>query len=132
MGTEWGRVRSLLDDAGQHVEAAVPGDAVEVFGLRGVPQAGDDMTVVATEERARRISEARSLRADQFRFSRMATAQRKRAQQLAQAQSALPDSADAAVEAVPGSHLVTLAVKADVQVLCALPSNLRSCLRLSL
>lgn len=123
VGTEWGRVRSLVNDAGEHVDAAVPGDAVEVFGLRGVPQAGDDMTVVASEERARRISEARSLRADQFRFSRMATAQRKRAQ-LAQAQAALTDSADAPGEAAASSHLVTLAVKADVQVRCALLQTL--------
>eukprot|EP00884_Botryococcus_braunii_P019038 jgi/Botrbrau1/5818/Bobra.0366s0004.1 len=110
VGTEWGRVRSLTDENRRPMEAALPGDAVEIMGLRGVPQAGDDMSVVASEERARRISEARSLRADQFRFSRMAAAQRQRA---LQAQTALADASDAAGE--PAQHQVVLVVKADVQ-----------------
>jgi translation initiation factor IF-2 len=58
-GAEWGRVRALNDDRGQHVVAAEPAKPVEVLGLTATPQAGDDFTVVENENKAREISEFR-------------------------------------------------------------------------
>src|SRR5690606_41097796 len=46
VGTESGRVRALADDKGQPVKEAGPAMPVEVLGLGGVPQAGDQLTVV--------------------------------------------------------------------------------------
>jgi len=61
-GAEWGRVRALVDDTGNSVTAAGPSTPVEVLGLNGAPQAGDEFAVVDTEARAREITEFRERR----------------------------------------------------------------------
>jgi len=58
-GTESGRVRALLDDKGKQVKEAGPSTPVEVLGLSGVPNAGDQFSVVENEQRAREVSEYR-------------------------------------------------------------------------
>ncbi len=58
-GSEWGRVRALVDDHGKTIEEAGPSQPVEVLGLQGTPSAGDDFNVVEDEARAREISEYR-------------------------------------------------------------------------
>ncbi len=58
-GAEWGRVRALINDRGERIEAAGPSVPVEVVGLNGTPQAGDEFVVVENESRAREISEFR-------------------------------------------------------------------------
>ena len=59
VGTEWGKVRALVNDKGQTVKEAGPSGAVEVLGLSGVPMAGDTLSVVETEARAREIADYR-------------------------------------------------------------------------
>ena len=59
VGAESGRVRAMLDDRGKQVKKALPGDAVEVFGLNATPLAGDRLSVVDSEARAREVSEYR-------------------------------------------------------------------------
>jgi translation initiation factor IF-2 len=61
-GAEWGRVRALVDDAGQNVDSAGPSVPVEVLGLNGAPMAGDEFAVVDSESRAREITEFRQRR----------------------------------------------------------------------
>jgi translation initiation factor IF-2 len=60
MGQEWGRVRAMVDDKGDPVKEASPSMAVEVLGLGGVPQAGDPVTVVEDEARAREVADYRA------------------------------------------------------------------------
>jgi len=58
-GSEWGRVRALVNERGEQVQAAGPATPVEVLGLQGTPQAGDDLIVVENEGRAREVVEFR-------------------------------------------------------------------------
>ena len=61
-GSEWGRVRALLDDRGNQVDEAGPSMPVSILGLQGTPVAGDDVIVVESESRARQVAEFRSRR----------------------------------------------------------------------
>ena len=58
-GSYWGRARALLDDRGQNLDQAGPSTPVEISGLDGVPEAGDQLVVVENERRAREITEYR-------------------------------------------------------------------------
>ena len=56
VGTQSGRVRALHDDKGRQIKEASPALPVEVLGLGGVPMAGDTLTVVESEARAREVA----------------------------------------------------------------------------
>jgi translation initiation factor IF-2 len=58
-GTEFARVRALINDKGEQVKEAGPSVPVEVLGFTGVPNAGDRFSVVETEARAREVTEYR-------------------------------------------------------------------------
>jgi translation initiation factor IF-2 len=58
-GTEFARVRALINDKGEQVKEAGPSTPVEVLGFTGVPSAGDRFSVVETEARAREVTEYR-------------------------------------------------------------------------
>ena len=55
-GTEYGRVRALINEHGQQLETAGPAIPVEVLGLSGTPGAGDEATVVKNERKAREVA----------------------------------------------------------------------------
>ncbi len=59
VGTESGRVRALVNDKGKQIKEAGPSFPIEVLGLGGVPSAGDVLTVVENEQRAREVAEYR-------------------------------------------------------------------------
>ena len=61
-GSEWGRVRALVDDRGQNQREAGPSTPIEVLGLNGTPLAGDDFVVAENEGRARDIADFRQRR----------------------------------------------------------------------
>ncbi len=56
VGTQSGRVRAMLDDKGRQIKTAGPSLPVEVLGIGGVPMAGDTLTVVENEARAREVA----------------------------------------------------------------------------
>jgi len=58
-GDQWGRVRALVNDRGDHIKEAGPATPVEILGLQGTPQAGDKFAVAENESRAREIAEYR-------------------------------------------------------------------------
>ncbi|PIQ38788.1 MAG: translation initiation factor IF-2, partial [Thalassolituus sp. CG17_big_fil_post_rev_8_21_14_2_50_53_8] len=58
-GTCYGRARALLDENGQQVNDAGPSIPVEILGLNGTPEAGDNFMVVESEKKAREVAEFR-------------------------------------------------------------------------
>jgi len=59
-GSEWGKVKALIDDKGKNIKQAEPSVPVEVLGFDSNPLAGDDFIVVENEGIARKIAEFRS------------------------------------------------------------------------
>jgi len=99
-GSEWGRVRLLQNDRGETVPGAGPATPVEVLGLSGVPEAGDEMVVVENEARAREVTE---YRARKRREVRQASSSRQTLDQLLKTRDA------------GEKRLLPLVIKADVQ-----------------
>jgi translation initiation factor IF-2 len=58
-GAQWGRVKALNNERGQMVEDARPATPVEILGLDGAPDPGDQLVVVDSEARAREITDYR-------------------------------------------------------------------------
>jgi translation initiation factor IF-2 len=58
-GHEYGRVRAMLDENGKQTKGAGPSIPVEILGLNGTPEAGDDFIVVESEKKAREVAEFR-------------------------------------------------------------------------
>ena len=69
-GSEWGRVRAIVDDGGAQLASAGPSVPVEILGLNGTPAAGDEFSVVENEMRAREITEFRVRRDRDARAAR--------------------------------------------------------------
>ena len=69
-GTEFGRVRAMVDASGRTVETAGPSEPVEVLGLSGTPNAGDEAAVVEDERKAREISNFRQEKDRESKLSR--------------------------------------------------------------
>ena len=67
IGSESGKVRAMINDKGQQVKTAGPSTPVEVLGLSGVPMAGDQLTVVENEARAREVAAYRQEQATKKR-----------------------------------------------------------------
>jgi translation initiation factor IF-2 len=99
-GTEWGRVRVLVDDHGHTLKQATPSMPVEVLGFTGPPVPGDQFVVVETEARAREIAE--------FRLHRL---KEKKAAQLQKS-----SIEQLILKQVEGGHReLSLIIKSDVQ-----------------
>ncbi|MDE1938486.1 MAG: translation initiation factor IF-2 [Alphaproteobacteria bacterium] len=99
-GSEWGRVRLLQNDRGETVQSAGPATPVEVLGLSGAPEAGDEFVVVDSDARAREVTE---YRARKRREARQATTSRLTLDQLLKTRAA------------GEKRLLPLVIKADVQ-----------------
>jgi translation initiation factor IF-2 len=63
VGNVYGKVRAMFDDRGHGLQEAPPSTPVEILGLEGLPQAGDQFVVVTDREKARDISEYREQKA---------------------------------------------------------------------
>jgi translation initiation factor IF-2 len=67
-GIQYGRVRALFDEAGQQVQDAGPSIPVQILGLSGVPEAGDDFVVVADERLAKDVAQQRDAKRRELRL----------------------------------------------------------------
>ena len=69
-GTNFGRVRNMMDERGNPVDSAGPSIPVEILGLDGTPNAGDDLIVVKDERKAREVVSMRIQKEREIKFSR--------------------------------------------------------------
>ena len=99
-GQEFGRVRGLFDEVGTERSSAGPSIPVEVLGLSGPPNAGDEAVVVDDERKAREIA---SFRHGKYREVRLAR------QQAAKLDNVFEQMKE------DGTHTLNIIVKADVQ-----------------
>ena len=58
-GSQWGKIRAIIDDKGKNLKQLYPSSPAEILGLNDVPVAGDEIIVVESESRAREVSEYR-------------------------------------------------------------------------
>ncbi|MDY6891518.1 MAG: translation initiation factor IF-2, partial [Pseudomonadota bacterium] len=78
-GLHYGRVRAMLDETGQPIDAAGPSIPVEILGLDGTPDAGDEFTVVSNEKKAREVA---LFRQGKFREVKLARQQKAKLENL--------------------------------------------------
>ena len=67
-GIQYGRVRALFDETGSQVPSAGPSIPVQILGLSGVPEAGDDFVVVADERLAKDVAQQRDTKRREMRL----------------------------------------------------------------
>ena len=99
-GFEYGRVRAMRNELGQEVLEAGPSIPVEILGLSGVPAAGDEVTVVRDEKKAREVA---LYRQGKFREVKLAR------QQKSKLENMFANMTEGEV------HEVNIVLKADVQ-----------------
>lgn len=56
VGSNYGRIRAMLDENGKAIKEAGPSIPVEILGLDGTPDAGDEMSVMTDEKKAREVA----------------------------------------------------------------------------
>jgi translation initiation factor IF-2 len=100
-GVQYGRVRALFDETGKQVPEATPSIPVQVLGLSGVPDAGDDFTVVEDERLAKDVAQQRD-------------AKRRESRLVSQAGNRMEDIMAQMGEGA-AQQTLNLLVKADVQ-----------------
>ncbi len=100
-GIQYGRVRALFDEAGRQVAEAGPSIPVQVLGLSGVPEAGDDFVVVEDERLAKDVAQTRETKRRESRL--VATAGSRMEDIMAQLGKG------------EGQQVLNLLIKADVQ-----------------
>lgn len=69
-GTQYGRVRAMLDENGNSIDEAGPSIPVEILGLNGTPEAGDDFVALENEKRAREMADFREERIRENKIQR--------------------------------------------------------------
>ena len=100
-GMEFGRVRAMFNENGKPLKEAGPSCPVEVLGLSGAPNAGDEFIVVADERKAREIAMQRE--------------EKLRSSKLAEQQALKLDNIFARMESSAESVDLNIIIKADVQ-----------------
>ena len=101
VGVQYGRVRALFDENGKQADSAGPSIPVQLLGLSGVPDAGDDFVVVADERLAKEVAQQRE-------------AKRRESRLVKQPGSRMEDVM-AQMGAGNDQQVLNLVIKADVQ-----------------
>ncbi len=100
-GIQYGRVRALFDETGKQPDQAGPSIPVQVLGLSGVPDAGDDFVVVEDERLAKDVAQQRETK--------------RRESRLVQSAGSRMEDIMATLGKGDGQQVLNLVIKADVQ-----------------
>ena len=100
-GIQYGRVRALFDETGKQPDQAGPSIPVQVLGLSGVPDAGDDFVVVEDERLAKEVAQQREIK--------------RRESRLVQSAGSRMEDIMATLGKGDGQQVLNLVIKADVQ-----------------
>ncbi|PSN19470.1 translation initiation factor IF-2 [filamentous cyanobacterium CCP5] len=132
-GSVFGKVRAMIGDRGNRVEAATPSFAVEVLGLNDVPAAGDEFEVYPDEKEARSIADSRASEQRQSRLQQAMSSRRVSLNSLsAQAQEGelkelnllLKADVQGSLEAILGALQQLPQDEVQVRVLLAAPGEI--------
>lgn len=99
-GHEYGKIRAMIDEKGSQIKEAGPSIPVEILGLNGTPDAGDDFLVVKDEKKAKEVA---TFRLNKFRESQVAK------QQIAKMESMFATMGDAQ------KQVLNIVLKTDVR-----------------
>lgn len=99
-GHEYGKIRAMIDENGKQIKEAGPSIPVEILGLNGTPDAGDDFIVVKDEKKAKEVA---AFRLNKFRESQVAK------QQIAKMESMFATMGDAE------KQVLNIVLKTDVR-----------------
>lgn len=99
-GHEYGKIRAMIDEKGSQIKEAGPSIPVEILGLNGTPDAGDDFLVVKDEKKAKEVA---TFRLNKFRESQVAK------QQIAKMESMFATMGDAE------KQVLNIVLKTDVR-----------------
>ena len=100
-GIQYGRVRALFDETGKQPDSAGPSIPVQVLGLSGVPDAGDDFVVVDDERLAKDVAQQRDTK--------------RRESRMVQSAGSRMEDIMATLGKGNGQQVLNLVIKADVQ-----------------
>ena len=100
-GIQYGRVRALFDETGKQPDEAGPSIPVQVLGLSGVPEAGDDFVVVDDERLAKEVAQQRETK--------------RRESRLVQSAGSRMEDIMSQLGKGEGQQVLNLVIKADVQ-----------------
>jgi translation initiation factor IF-2 len=133
VGSVFGKIRAMIDDRGDKVEAATPSFAVEILGLNEVPAAGDEFEVFPGEKEARLIAEQRAEEKRQSRLQ-MAMSSRRislstlsekaREGELKELNLILKADVQGSVEAIIGSLQQLPQREVQIRILLAAPGEI--------
>jgi translation initiation factor IF-2 len=73
-GFHYGKIRALVDENGKSIKSAGPSIPVEILGLSGVPEAGDEVSVVGSERKAREVAAFRQTKHREAQMARQQSA----------------------------------------------------------
>ena len=99
-GMEYGKIRAMLDENGNELQEAGASTPVEILGLSGTPNAGDEVVIVENERKAREIANFRQGKFKEIKIAR---------QQKAKLDNLFANTSSGEVQSV------NLMIKADVQ-----------------
>lgn len=106
-GRHWGRVKTMHDEYGRELQEAPPSTPVEITGLSGLPEAGEEFIVVKNEKEAQEIAQAR------HEGARQTNLQLQQQKKKLSVENLFQQASDAAGKS--GKKILNLILRADVQ-----------------